>query len=559
MKIRYRVLAQRLFLAAVLLAVSSCGAKHADNQTISMIRVFKPDQSTTVQAGIEELPWLNCAGTDVLGDSLAAQRPVSESITISGLVTIRGGGQVAISPAVQSQLEAEISATYSEDLQAETSKAERVVLFAAPGVDEVYEIEWQDIQYSSVVSYIIDGTTYDADYVYTLHVPIISNIPFPQACQTTPEPGQPAAPGPASAPVTAEPVTPQVAQPVTEAPPTAYPLATPADWRVRMGAFARETLDHFSLAGMTMAVHSKGETDWIRAYGYADLERSIPAAPTTVYPIGSLSMQFTAAAVMQLNESGQLDLNAPISLYLDGLPEALQPLTLHQLLTHTSMIYDSPSSVRVKFYDQQDYTSEMLLQNLVPDLYLDADGLPYLFSYGNYILAGLIIEKVSGLSYPVYLDQYVIAPAGLQHTGYCLPKPERVAKGYYLPEDDFVPFSINTSAVFAAGGLCSTAGDLLLWMDALASGKVVTDDSFQQMINPPLLPDGSPNLFGYGLTSWQDPIGQQVGYMSGEASYVSYIISYPQRGLTIVLLSNTATIDKNVFELIGANIAIFMP
>jgi CubicO group peptidase (beta-lactamase class C family) len=558
MKMRYPGFAQIFFLAAVLLAVTSCAAKHTNNQTISMIQVLKPDQSTTVQAGVEQLPWLNCAGSDVLGDSLAAQRPVSESIIIK-LVTLRGGGQVVISPAVQSQLEAKISAAYAEDLQAETSRLQGVVLFAVPGLDEVYEIDWHDIQYSSVVSYIIDGATYDADYVYTLHVPGISKIPVPQACQTTPEPGQPAAPGSVSPPDTPEPVTPQVARPVTEAPPTAYPLPTSADWRVRMDAFARETLADFSLAGMTMAVHREGEADWVRSYGYANLEGSIPAAPSTVYPIGSLTMQFTAAAVMQLSESSQLDLDAPISVYLDGLPEALQPLTLRQLLTHTSMIYDSPFSVRSKFYDVQDYTSDMLLQGLVPDLYLDTNELPYLFSYGNYILAGLIVEKVSGLSYPDYLDRYVITPAGLPHTGYCLPKPEGVAKGYYLPEGHLVPFPVNTSAVFAAGGICSTAGDLLLWMDALASGRVVTPDSYQLMITPPLFPDGSQSLFGYGLTSWQTPFGRQVGYMSAEASYVSYIIAYPEKGLTIVLLSNTAVIGMDVFELIDASTAIFRP
>lgn len=537
----------------VLLAVSSCGVLNKNNQAASMIHVFKPDQSTIVQAGVEDLPWLNCSGSDVLADSLAAQRPVSESITI------RGGGQPVIPPAVQSQLEVEISAAYSENFQAETSRLEGVLLFAGSGLDEVYKVEWQDIQYSSVVEYVINGITYDATYVYTLHVPNINTIPVPQPCQPTPEPGQPAGPGPANDTVTPEPATPQVARQVTEAPPTAWPLPTSADWRVRMDAFARDTLNDFSLAGMTLAVRRRGETDWIRAYGYADIEKSIPAAPTTVYPIGSLSMQFTAAAVMQLSEKGQLDLDAPIRLYLDGLPQALQPLTLRQLLTHTSLIYDSPFSVRTRFFDQQNYTSGMLLHDLVPELQLDNNGLDYLFSYGNYILVGLIVEKVSGLSYPDYLDRYVIAPAGLQHTGYCLPKPEGIAKGYYLPEGDLVPITINTSAVFAAGGLCSTAGDLLLWMEALASGRVVTPGSFQQMITPPQLPDGSPNAFGYGLISWQDSIGNLVFFVSGEASYVSYLISYPQNGLTMVLLSNTANIDKNVLDLVGANIAIFAP
>jgi CubicO group peptidase (beta-lactamase class C family) len=308
------------------------------------------------------------------------------------------------------------------------------------------------------------------------------------------------------------------------------PSPLPSDWRASMDAFAQDSVANTPLAGMTLAVRRKGEPDWIQAYGYAGLEGSIPASPETIYQIGSLSMQFTAAAVMQLSERRQLDLNAPISRYLDGLPEALQSFTLHQLLTHTSLIYDSPFDTQEKFFGQQDYTSEMLLQELVPILQISNNDVREMFSYGNYILAGLIVERVSGMSYPDYLNQNIFPRASLQNTSYCLPPPAGMARGYYLPGNGFEPLQLNVSAVFAAGGLCSTAGDLLLWMDALSSGKVVSPGSYQQMITPAKFPDGSSGNLGYGLYALPDSYGL-----------------------------NTAKPDNDLLEMIWNNIPVLMP
>lgn len=335
------------------------------------------------------------------------------------------------------------------------------------------------------------------------------------------------------------------------------PSPIPEDWRTVMDAFGKEALNSTPLAGLTMAIRRPGEPDWIQAYGYADLERSIPASPDTVFQIGSLSMQFTSAAIMQLVESGQLDLHAPISQYLDGLPTALQSITIHQLLTHTSLIHD-PVDTQELFFGLQDFTSEMLLQELVPLLYINPDLEE--FSYGNYILAGLILEKVSGMTYYDYMQQFIFSPIGLQHTSYCLTPPPDLAQTYYLPNNQFIPIRLNVSAVFTAGGLCSTAGDMLLWMDALTTGKIISPYSYQQMITPAPLLDGSPGLLGYGLYAMHDPsYGLQVGFFGSEASFVSDLIAYPEKGLTIVLLSNTAVPDNDLLQKIWKKIPILIP
>jgi CubicO group peptidase (beta-lactamase class C family) len=345
---------------------------------------------------------------------------------------------------------------------------------------------------------------------------------------------------------------------VSPSTPVASPLPIPADWQATVHSIVSDYGQKLPLAGMTLAIHQQGEPDWVKAYGFANLEQAVPTAPDTVYQIGSLSMPFAAAAVMQLVEKGQLDLAAPISRYLEGLPPELQSITLHQLLSHTSGIYES-GDTNDMMSSQESFTSEILLQELVPTLQVDpsfAD--PGFISYGNYILAGLIIEKVSGLSYADYLNTYVLAPAGLQHTSYCLSSPAEMAQGYYLSDSTFEPIQLNASVFFAAGGLCSTADDLALWMDALTSGKVVQPESYQKMIAPTQPPDASSLRLGYGLYAFQDEYGLHIGYLGVEGSFASCLASYPEKGLTIVLLSNTALPDNDYLAMVGDIISVLM-
>ena len=336
------------------------------------------------------------------------------------------------------------------------------------------------------------------------------------------------------------------------------PVPSPVDWRTAMDAFGMDSLSDTPLAGLTLAVRRPGEPDWIQAYGYADLEGSIPASADTLYQIGSLSMQFTAAAIMQLVERGQIDLYAGISRYLDGLSPELQTITMHQLLTHTSFIRD-PVDLHGLFFSDQYFTSEMLLQEVVPMLYLDSN-LETNFSYGNYILAGLILEQVSGMSYADYMNQYVFAPAGLNQTSYCLTPPLNMARGYSGTNAQLEPLPLNSSVVFAAGGLCSTVGDMLQWIEALTTGRVVSMESYQQMIAPIPSEEYDSMMPGYGLITAQDPEhGLLIFFADMGASYASDLVAYPEHGLTVVLLSNTAVPGNGLLEEIVEKIPILMP
>ncbi len=352
----------------------------------------------------------------------------------------------------------------------------------------------------------------------------------------------------------------QMAQPVpapTEIAPTKAPAPAAGGWRGAAASLAAELQQSAPLVGLTLAIHRQGEADWAEGFGYATWELSIPAAPDTVYPIGGLTMQFTAAAVMQLVEMGLLDLNTPIGMYVIGLPAELQSATLHQLLSHTSGIDDSLETLDL-YTSPGFFTSQDLLQTLVPTFVL-RDQSESSGGYAEYILAGLVIEAVTGLSYADYINQNVIQRAGLRHTAYCLPPPGNLAQGYYLPDGTIQTIQLNASALFAAGGLCSTATDLLQWSAALASGKVVSPASYRQMLTA-VQTEGSSDLnTGYGLYFGQTPYGLMVLSYGGMAGFNSLLVSYPGNGVDIALLSNTASGESRVFELVEALTPLLTP
>jgi D-alanyl-D-alanine carboxypeptidase len=155
-------------------------------------------------------------------------------------------------------------------------------------------------------------------------------------------------------------------------------------------------------------------------------------------------------------------------------------------------------------------------------------------------MLGAIIENVSGLSYSTYLAQHVFGPAGLTATSYCLEPPADLAQSYLIGGPKWVSVKPeNMSLAFAAGGLCSTAGDLVAWQQALAAGRIVSAASYQTMITPITLPDGTQVPYGFGL-KLGDYGGQPSIYHQGSITGFSAALAYyPGDDTTIVLLTNT--------------------
>lgn len=234
-----------------------------------------------------------------------------------------------------------------------------------------------------------------------------------------------------------------------------------------MDAFVQAHADHRQFMGTVLVVRD-GETMLSRAYGLADLEQQIPHRLDTRFPIGSVTKQFTAAAILQLQDRGLLDVQAPVATYLPDYPN--DTITLHHLLTHTAGLPNFTSDPNYFDWMQQPATLNELIARF-QDLPLEFEpGSQYRYSNSGYVLLSQVIETVSGQAYGDYVQDNLLTPLGLENTGYNQPSPG-LAQGYRGNAQNYqsVPTTHPTTAQ-GAGGLYSTVSDLARWNQACLWG-----------------------------------------------------------------------------------------
>ena len=235
-----------------------------------------------------------------------------------------------------------------------------------------------------------------------------------------------------------------------------------------------------------------------QGYGMANIEQKLPNTPQTKFHIGSITKQFTAMAILQLQQSGKLNVNDAVCKYFDPCPAAWQPVTLHQLLIHTSGIHDINTIPGLMDFVKKPATPLQIIR-LFRDLPLDfAPGSKYSFSNSGYMLLGYIIEQVSGQPYAEFLQQNIFKPLHMNNSGYDgnydLPGRATGYKDASTPAD-FVDPSIG----YAAAGLYSTVGDLLLWEQALSTDKLIPQALLDKMFTPYVAVPNSILSSGYGV------------------------------------------------------------
>ena len=328
---------------------------------------------------------------------------------------------------------------------------------------------------------------------------------------------------------------------------TASPTAPPTEaWDggtlAAVDAAARQALITIPLAGLSLAVRHGTRPIYAQGYGRSDIDRGIHAGPDTVYEMASLSKQFTAAAILRLSESGRLGLDDHISQYFPNLPSVAGGITIRDLLNHTSGLPDT-DYLYVVLGLPQIYTP-----TVVSDFYFQSlkalnfePGTDWEYSNMGYFLLSEIVEQVSGQPFGAYLQQNVFVPAGLASTVYCPQPPANLAQGYQVSGGAFQPIkSDNLSLYMGAGGLCTTAGDLVRWQQALASGRVVSPAGYLAMISPATLPNGKLLTYGFGLRVGLYG-GQMAIYHQGQVTgFSSVLVYYPGDDIAVALLTNTA-------------------
>ncbi|MBZ5547288.1 MAG: beta-lactamase family protein [Acidobacteriia bacterium] len=324
--------------------------------------------------------------------------------------------------------------------------------------------------------------------------------------------------------------------------------AVPADLREKVDTIARNTLASTGVPSASIAVVQNGAIVYLQAYGDGRIEPRTPAAPVMRYSIGSISKQFTAAAVLLLAEQGKLSLDDPVSRFVPNLTRGNE-VTIRQLLSHTSGYQD---------YWPQDYVPPFMLQPVTADTILDRwarkpldfdPGTQWQYSNTNFVIAGLIVEKASGVPLLQFLSQHIFTP--LQMKSVMNIDQERLtdtdATGYlrYALGPPRIAPKEGKGWLFAAGELAMPAEDLAKWDISLINQTVLTPASYRQMETEVVLKNGLGTRYGFGVDVRQE-LGLRAIEHGGEVSgFTAQNLVFPDARVAVVVLANQDSVDAS--------------
>ncbi|MDR3445465.1 MULTISPECIES: serine hydrolase domain-containing protein [unclassified Dyella] len=304
----------------------------------------------------------------------------------------------------------------------------------------------------------------------------------------------------------------------------------------RIDSDAQTVLQRTDTPGATIAIYRDGKPLYVHAYGLSDRERKTPATTSTYYEIGSITKQFTAAAILQLQEAGKLDINAKLATYLPDAPHAKE-VTLKQLLSHTSGMPEYLDGPDVEQWAVKPATFDQIMAR-IKDKPLDFQpGSRWSYSNSGYALLGRVIELTSHESYLHYVKTHLLVPAGMTHT-YTVDDESRLsgmAKGYRHANGKLEPApTIHATVGWAAGVLVSTVDDLERWNVALRGGKIIRPADYTLMATPV---EGSND---YGLGLFIDTLDDQprIGHTGGSFGFTTSNQYFPKQGIQVIAFTN---------------------
>ena len=301
-----------------------------------------------------------------------------------------------------------------------------------------------------------------------------------------------------------------------------------------------------AVPGASVVVISDGRVVVRRAYGMADLERRVAATAETDYRLASVSKQFTAMAVMLLVQDGKLRYDQPVRDFLPELPSTARSVTIRHLLNHTSGLCDYEDLIPESRTSQLDDHDVLGLLASKDSLYFPA-GTQYRYSNSGYVLLGLIVARVSGISFPEFLRTRIFQPLGMGATIAHMEGSDAIprrAYGYSPRGGAFVQTDQSvTSATLGDGGIYSSVDDLTRWDQALSGGStaLVNASTLELATTPPQLPGGAATEYGFGwfVDSYR---GEKRWRHTGETSgFRNAIQRFPGRRLTVIVLTNRSS------------------
>jgi D-alanyl-D-alanine carboxypeptidase len=317
--------------------------------------------------------------------------------------------------------------------------------------------------------------------------------------------------------------------------------ATDTSFAAVVDSLAATALRVERLPSLSLAVARGSHLLIAKSYGLADVENEVSATTETVYRIGSITKQFTAAAILRLVEQRRIGLDDDITVYVPQFHARGHHVTVRQLLNHTSGLRSFTEVPAFAAKERLDLTDDDLLavfQDKLPDF---EPGTNFLYNNSGYYLLAMAIERVTGRPYGAYMRDAVLGPLGLQMTSACddVRLIRHRARGYTLAGNQLQNASFISLAPPKGGGnLCSTARDLVKWTRALASGSFISRNSYVLMRSPGALSDGRRIGYGFGLFLSALDGREEIFHGGGIEGFTGFVGFYPDADVTVVVLTN---------------------
>uniref|UniRef100_UPI001F4C637D serine hydrolase domain-containing protein n=1 Tax=Psychroserpens damuponensis TaxID=943936 RepID=UPI001F4C637D len=293
--------------------------------------------------------------------------------------------------------------------------------------------------------------------------------------------------------------------------------------------------------GVSILVAKDGKTIYQKGFGAANLELDISVAPKHVFEIGSITKQFTAVAILMLEEQGKLSVNDEITKFIPDYPTQGKTITVHQLLNHTSGIKSYTNMPNFMNLARTDMTPTELIDKFKNEPMEFDPGTQYNYNNSGYILLGHIIEVVSGQTYADFIQTKIFDKVGMNHSYYGSMVdliPNR-ASGYSQTENGFRNADyLSLTLPYAAGSIMSTTGDLLKWQNAISANTLIKKSTLEKAINGSTLATGETIPYGYGWLKGDINGSRTVEHSGGIFGYSTNGIFLPEENVYVVGLSN---------------------
>jgi CubicO group peptidase (beta-lactamase class C family) len=309
------------------------------------------------------------------------------------------------------------------------------------------------------------------------------------------------------------------------------PLLAAAQDTARMEQLVSARVADKSFMGAVLVARGD-EVILSKGYGFANLEWNIPNTPTTKFRLGSITKQFTAAAILLLAEQGKLTLEDTVKKHWPGAPAAWDAITLFDLLTHTSGIPNVTSDAEFLQWKMHPSTPEQTLAHVRDKPLEFTPGERMSYTNSGYVLLGYLVERISGQSYASFMRDNVFKPLGMNDSGYDVSAtilPQRAAG--YSPGMVNAPYT-DMTVPHGAGGLYSTTEDLLRWTQGLFGGRLLSAASLEKMTTP------FKSDYAFGVAVNEAGGRKSISHGGGIEGFNTQLTYYPDSQVTVAVLAN---------------------